>query len=332
MKKEVKIPEKGMTLLVIPFVLSAIGSFLIIPTQDSALLGAFFWFMILFVFDLFFLQKIFGGIRKTPLSIALFLSILFVLLGLLTSVRLSPHFFLFFFLLSLFNIHATSDFLEKNTLVRSTKFLLFFLLKRFFLLSQIPSPFQKTGDMTKKMSKFFNTGILFVFLGILLFPLIIELLSKSNPLFGGWMRNIFDFSFLQIPDDIIPYLFFIAFFGTFLISEKLMIEKIREKSEETKEEKEFPPSFGESFLKALVGILSLLNLLYVIFIAAEIQYDLGALRDLVDIKELDSFSALAVGRFWELIAVVQNLVLVFRNPKSKGEGIGKLDWVKFYQK
>ncbi len=131
------------------------------------------------------------------------------------------------------------------------------------------------------------------------------------------MRNIFDFSFLQIPDDIIPYLFFIAFFGTFLISEKLMIEKIREKSEETKEEKEFPPSFGESFLKALVGILSLLNLLYVIFIAAEIQYDLGALRDLVDIKELDSFSALAVGRFWELIAVAGiNIILILGIQKT----------------
>jgi hypothetical protein len=180
--------------------------------------------------------------------------------------------------------------------------------------------FTKAHDAIIKTKKYAKLSgkllfpVLIVVVGLPFLSLVVSLLGQANQEFKTISDTIFDFSFIisleQLPLHITSFILFGLLIAvsmyTFFYWKKAYEKTITHKQIIISETLQLNIVYTALF----TGFL--LVCIYILYIVTEIRLDFVDPAQLVELKGLPSWSALAVDRFWELIMVVAlNLLFVF---------------------
>lgn len=309
--------------LIISSIIAILGSLLIIPFNHEPSLGLTLWFLFILIGDIIILKKILGRLQFSVFNLILLLSYACLTFSFITNTKL--HFFTIFFLLVLLpvlNFNLANSYLNKNFINRYFIGGIYYIGLKFkgllFFMPDVLKQLSTRKDITPSKLKGSLTALktlgLFLVTGLPLTIIVIALLKSSNPEFNSWVNRIFSTD-LSIETFIARAIFFIFFFILFITEYYFVKEISRTELLQDIQERDvrFTKEIKKNWLLMTVVTMTILNLFFIPFIYFEIKYDFGGnLRDLVLKKGLDSYSRLAVGRFWQLIFVsIINLGIIY---------------------
>jgi hypothetical protein len=287
------------------------GAFLLIPTKQFPDFGFFAWTMLIIFVDVLILRLVFGKLRITLFTVCCLTAYVLLSFGFVISTKIHVLNVLFcFFVLTVLNLNLVSDLFETHMLPRY--FYAFFV----FLFTKLEGCVQFVIDLSHSIKIFrrrhgtrslpFHNSlpavILFLAIGVPVIVIAVTLLSQANPFFAKWIKAliIIDISFSTLFGR---FLFFIFAF-VYFITEFYFYIRIKHQKEFVPDKQVIlSPSFQRNWIIAGIITMVILNLFYLLFIVAELHYDLGNVEGLLAKKGVSSYSRLAVSRFWELIMV-----------------------------
>lgn len=310
-----------------------IGALLIFPSNREPSFSFFLWFALVLIGDIAVLQKMAKSLNLNFFSLALITSYLFLTLGFFVNTK--NHLlnaFLLMLLLPIINANLVTDSLDKHFVFRYFYALVYFIATKFagifmFLadLIQINKLTHSSNKSLRKLGTGLKIFLLFLVTGLPVIFIVVLLLKSTNDNFSKWVNDIFGSLFSW--STLIPRIIFIVFTLPYLITEMYFVKEIAKISSEIKTKKlAFSASFNKTWVLLTLMTTAILNLFYVAYIWFDLWYDLYDVKKLVADKNYDSYSQLAVGRFWELIFIsFINLVIIyfvtrpFRSIKEEGQ-------------
>ena len=318
-------------LLTSSLLIAASGAFLLIPTKQFPDFGFFVWTMLIIIVDLLVIKVLFGKLRVTVFTVCCLASYLLLSFGFVISTKVHVLNVIFcMFTFTVLNLNLITDIFEKHMLPR------YFFAAIVFLFSKIEGCIQWCTDLSHSFKLFkrrhdtlskpfrgsFQTVILFLTIGVPVIVIAVILLSQANPFFSKWITTVLfiDISFTTW----FGRLFFFLFAFIYFITDFYFYFRIKHQKDFSVEKQiSLSPSFQQNWIRAGIITMVILNLFYLLFIVAELQYDLGNLQELLAKKGVSSYSHLAVARFWELIIVsginlgiIYFLIYPFRQAKD----------------
>ncbi len=143
---------------------------------------------------------------------------------------------------------------------------------------------------------------LFLVTGLPVSLIVLLLLQASNETFYQWTHNLLNFDNLW--SHFWLRVLFVLFMTPYLITEMYFAKEIHKSRNELMTKNIVASKeLRKYWVAATVMTLVLLNIFYLVFVFAETKYDFSNVRELLFKKGYDSYSQLAVTRFWELIIV-----------------------------
>lgn len=294
--------------LIITFLSSIL---LIYDNKFEPSLGLFIFFVSILGLNLTVLSKTNAEYKLSVASLSLILSYLFVCFGFILNTKNHlGSFFALFVLLALFNINVNIAKLYSQPIVRYFQSGIYYLLaKSIELLRYLGDTlmtfvnYQRGKSVSLESIKRISLVLsVFVLVGVPLLLVVVALLSSANSLFSEWLSS-FQLPNFELGIWIIRAIFMVIIFpwllAEFIFARVLQVNKDKISLTKISINKDFSEASGV----AVVLIILMLNLFYILFVIAELKYDLGNLQQLIAERGLDSFSKLAVSRFWELIWV-----------------------------
>ncbi|MEI7511584.1 MAG: DUF4153 domain-containing protein [Candidatus Peregrinibacteria bacterium] len=311
---EKNIPHFALALAV-PSLVGILGMILLPPHLSHPSLGYTILALSILGANLFLLTRFFEKLHFSLFSGVLIFSYILLSFSFITTTKGGQMPFLFV-LFSFLNLHLIFPQLEKSFIPRyfwgvsefiEQKMAGIFGFWKYFIPASLET--EPKNSFLRTVTAFGPALGIFLITGLPLILIIFGLLSSANSNFADIVHDIFNFSFRSF----FHYLLVFLFLFLYLISELFFVIHAQKKSEEL--EQKGNPLSEESQKKwihaSLITILGL-NIFYAVFVFAEMGYDLGNVADLVEKKGYDSYSELAVNRFWELIIVcVLNLSFLF---------------------
>lgn len=304
--------------LIYSFGVSVIGSVLLIGRMISTPdLGYFIFFSLILAGDLAILYLLFPKIKINSISISLLISYGMITFGFILNTKEHVKNILFLLIiLVLINISLIIDNLEKNSLSKLFYSGLIYIpikvvgaIEFFAIIVDKLSKKKVAVEVDGKKANFNVKQTITVFsivalVGCPLFCCVLYLLSASSTVYSEWIGDLISFDFKFVDGVMLGRLFFIFFFTLYLISEIVFVKHLKDSESKIENSKvKIAKDTRENLGYATFIIVLFLNAFYLLFIAAELKYDFRNLKDLVAEKGLNSFSSLAVARFWELIIV-----------------------------
>jgi hypothetical protein len=190
-----------------------------------------------------------------------------------------------------------------------SKILGFFIFLKDLLLVQKEN--KEFSKVVTKSSAHIKQIALFVLTGLPVIFLVVGLLKSANPEFKMWIDQYLSFD-ISLGTNF-GRLIFICFAFPYMVTEAFLVREVLNPAKEL-DSKDIVYSEGtkKSWITTTLLTLTILNIFYILFIFAEIRYDFSDVRALVFKKGFDSYSELAVSRFWELIFIILiNLAIVY---------------------
>ena len=298
-------------LLTSSLLIAASGAYLLIPANRFPDFGFFVWTLLIIIIDLVVIRIVFGKLRITLFTLCCLAAYLLLSFGFVISTKLHVLNVLFcMFIFTVLNLNLITDIFEKHMLPRYLSAALLFIFSKFEGCIQWVADCSRSTKLFKrrhgKISRPFRgslqTVILFLAIGVPVIIIAVTLLSQANPFFSKWIKTalLIDISFKTWFGR-----FFFCFFAfIYFITEFYFYFRIKyQKNYSVEKQINLSPAFQLHWLKAGIITMVVLNLFYLLFVVAELQYDLGNLQGLLVKKGVSSYSHLAVARFWELIMV-----------------------------
>lgn len=160
--------------------------------------------------------------------------------------------------------------------------------------------------------------LLFMIISLPTIFLVAALLSASSDTFSQILN---DLTFGLDWELFFVRLVYIAIVAGYFITEFSFSKSLAEDTEKIDEMSvKLPSDWKRSIGLVLALTIFTLNLFYVLFIFAQLQYDIGNLQELIAARDIDSYAALAVSRFSELIIVsLINIALIYLGRESLAE-------------
>ena len=285
--------------------------------------GSFLHFLFLLIALLLFVNSYKRTLRFSILSYSLIAS--YVILSLSFIINTRSHGVvacMLYLLLPFIGIHLTSPTIHTNVMTRYTISLWYYIEQKvigiFLYLASVFSyvtnsllpRIQASDSMPMKVHTMVKVFSIFVLVGLPILFIVSLLLSNASDAFSDTFDSLFTISInIQGISSRAMTIFFITFL---FITDVMFIARLLDK-EETLEK-----GFGhmssdskKSIFYALIITFAFLNLFYILFVIAQLHYDLGNLDEYISTYNIESFSSLAVSRFWELIIVTLINVSLF---------------------
>lgn len=304
---------------------SVLASMLLIARNNTdPSLGFFLFFIAALVSNMMVFSYFEKQINLNIISISMIVGYIFIAFGFILNTKNHfINFLLCFILLTLININLSGKGFNDSIISR------YLYIIQYYIFSKTVDFFKYIGSFYKVSSesgvkgklsqaKFRRISIISVLFLVIGFPIlfvVVPLLGSANDIFAGWVSSLFS---VDVGLDIwIVRLVVIGFFLPYFVSEYIFAKLLQNNEEKIeKVEVSSGEELSKSFGFAMLCLTFVLNLFYVLFVVAELKYDFGSLRDLVASKNLDSFSQLAVGRFWELIFITLiNIFIIYFGRK-----------------
>jgi len=312
--------------------IAASGAILLIPVSRFPDFGFFVWTMLIIIVDLLVVRFVFRKIRITFFTLCCLTAYILLSFGFVISTKIHVLNILFcMFTLTVLNLNLISDLFEVHMLPRYLFAFFIYIFTKFEgnihwikeLLHSFTIFKRRHNKLSKPFQESFQPIILFLLIGLPVIIIAVTLLSQANQYFSQWIKTLIfiDISFSTLFGRL--FFFLIAFI--YFITEFYFYFRI-------KQQQEFSPdkhvtlsqSFQLNWIKAGAITMVFLNLFYLLFVVAELQYDLGNLQGLLVKKGISSYSHLAVSRFWELImvsginlSIMYFLIYPFRQSKDR---------------
>jgi hypothetical protein len=302
---------------------AVLGSILLIPTRNEPSLGLSLWSIILLGSGLVMAYKATGKIKLNTWTILLLVSYIALSLGFILNTK--DHILNVLLLIALYTVllaNLVSNVLYTNFLTR------YFLAGLYAFAAKISGLFLFIGEWNSLQSetskdsvfaRYLKIGLkiflLFLVTGFPVILLAVGLLKSTNTSFAGWVETLFSFSFGI--ENTFPRLVFILFVTPYLITEIYFLKELRKYAPEIRSKKIEYSVQNQKYLMVVALItIFLLNVFYLLFVVAELRYDFSNVRDLISQKGFNSYSQLAVSRFWELVIVgILNLSIIYTIAK-----------------
>ncbi|MBI5414180.1 DUF4173 domain-containing protein [Candidatus Peregrinibacteria bacterium] len=306
-------------------VIAVSGSFLVLPFSKDIGLSFFLWSLCIFLGNILILWKTFHKLQINFVSIVLILSYLFLSSSFVINTQNHfPSIFFLVILLPILNIHLLLDAFWNNSIFQYFSFALHYVERKFVGVFEFFNElfvFHKEkghfSQFSEKFREYRKIGFLFLIFGIPVITVVVRLLKSANAEFSLWIEKIF--SFVTISDLWIHRGIFILVAFVYFLTEIYFLKSAIHKTSNVLPKGEI--TMTTSLHKTWIGVMSItiiiLNVFLILFVVAELKYDFGNISELIEKKGYDSYSELAVSRFWELIFVsIINLGLVSVAMKS----------------
>ncbi|MFW5720565.1 MAG: DUF4153 domain-containing protein [Candidatus Dojkabacteria bacterium] len=291
-----------------------LAAFLFIPATGAPSLGLTLWFLLVLVGDLIVITRSFPKIHLNLTTILLILSYSVLSFSFIFSTQ-NPWLPVLFLLVlfPLINLNLATDIFKKNFITRyviGTMFYLVGKLAGFFdfipkLMNQAQSARAARHTSKSSMKKLYPvlklTG-LFLVIGFPVILIAVLLLRSANTEYAGLIDSIFLFDFSL--RTTIARIFIAGFLFLFLLTEVLAFKSVFDYADKISgQDIKASRELKKYVFFVLILTICILNIFLIPFVYFELVYDFSQPRELLELRDLDSFSQLAVSRFWELILV-----------------------------